>query len=132
MRPGGCLATRRTYLFAPFHAHAWPTRAVPAPFRRGVPRDASRDPVSATSIAELRPAWRRGPRDPAGTLIDMSDRPIMCMSVQGNDVVVGCSDHALYGFDATTGASGSRVVPLYCAFVCVFMLCVYLRVSCAV
>lgn len=39
-----------------------------------------------------------GPTDPAGTLVDLSDRPMMCMStdVVRGMAVIGGSDHALY------------------------------------
>lgn len=44
--------------------------------------------------------WRDGPIDPAGELIDASDRPLLCMSVsQAGDAVFGSADHACYGVD---------------------------------
>lgn len=42
--------------------------------------------------------WRAGPRDPSGRLIDASDRPLLCVSVSGEEVVVGSADHACYAF----------------------------------
>ncbi len=40
------------------------------------------------------------PRDPAGRLVDLSDRPISCASYNGtNEVVFGGTDHALYAVD---------------------------------
>ena len=53
--------------------------------------------------------WREGPVDPAGTLIDFSDRNLLCMSLASSagrtnttEVVVGSADHALYTFDLET------------------------------
>lgn len=40
------------------------------------------------------------PRDETGHLIDVSDRPLLCISSNSrNEVVVGSADHALYAFD---------------------------------
>lgn len=46
-------------------------------------------------------AWRAGPLDASGTLIDLSERPILCMAVSpsSREVVIGSSDHALYVLD---------------------------------
>lgn len=44
-----------------------------------------------------------GPIDPQGVMLDQSDRPALCMSVNDTEVVVGSSDHALYTFDLTNG-----------------------------
>ena len=53
--------------------------------------------------------WSEGPVDPAGTLIDFSDRNLLCMSLAPSvgrtnttEVVVGSADHALYTFDLET------------------------------
>jgi len=48
------------------------------------------------SIGDLARGWGRGPLDSEGTVIDFSDRPLLCMSHLGDEVVVGGSDHALY------------------------------------
>jgi hypothetical protein len=34
-----------------------------------------------------------------GALIDLSDRPTTCSATTGNEVVIGCTDHALYILD---------------------------------
>eukprot|EP00899_Mesostigma_viride_P014111 jgi/Mesvir1/22700/Mv14117-RA.1 len=44
-------------------------------------------------------AWYSGPMDPAGTQSSLSSVPILCMSVHGEEAVVGSSDHALYTVD---------------------------------
>ena len=56
-------------------------------------------------------AFRRGPRDPRGALVDCSDRPLLAMSVSddGADVVAGGADHAAHGVDAArAGAKPQR------------------------
>ena len=56
-------------------------------------------------------AFRRGPRDPRGALVDCSDRPLLAMSVSddGADVVAGGADHAAHGVDvARAGAKPQR------------------------
>lgn len=85
----------------------------------GVSRSAPGSSASATSRARLsaasvpaavasmpgRPArpvaWRTGPVDASGYLVDLSERPNLCMAVSptGREVVVGSSDHALYVID---------------------------------
>ncbi|CAN0081538.1 unnamed protein product, partial [Discosporangium mesarthrocarpum] len=47
--------------------------------------------------------WYHGPVDPAGKLVDLSDRNIMCLSVHGDEAVFGCADHALYCVSQETG-----------------------------
>lgn len=40
------------------------------------------------------------PTDESGNLVDVSDRPLLCMSSNSrNEIVVGSADHALYAFD---------------------------------
>lgn len=48
------------------------------------------------------------PLDPAGTLFDVSEMPVLCMSTRGGEVIVGCADHALYSVSLTPPTSGSR------------------------
>eukprot|EP00656_Telonema_subtile_P051437 TRINITY_DN6915_c0_g1_i3.p1 TRINITY_DN6915_c0_g1~~TRINITY_DN6915_c0_g1_i3.p1 ORF type:complete len:568 (+),score=118.45 TRINITY_DN6915_c0_g1_i3:131-1834(+) len=55
-------------------------------------------------------AWHQGPADPAGTVLDCSERPILCMSVHNDEAVLGGSDHALYVMNLNTGR---RVRSLY-------------------
>jgi WD40 repeat protein len=44
--------------------------------------------------------YSQPPIDPAGDLIDVSDRPISCSSYNGvNEIVFGGTDHALYAID---------------------------------
>lgn len=51
----------------------------------------------------------RPPADPAGRLCDASDRPLLCMSVRGEEVVVGGADHALYAYDIESGKLTRRL-----------------------
>ena len=55
-------------------------------------------------------AFRRGPRDPRGALVDCSDRPLLAMSVSddGADVVAGGADHAAHGVDVARAFSLAR------------------------
>ena len=50
--------------------------------------------------------WRLGPRDPAGVLLDLSDRPLVCCAAAdgGALVALGGCDHAAYVIDARAGA----------------------------
>lgn len=43
--------------------------------------------------------WMHGPSSPTGQLVNVSDRPSLCMSVRGNEACIGSSDHALYIVD---------------------------------
>lgn len=43
--------------------------------------------------------WMQGPSSSEGQLINVSDRPSLCMSVQGNEACIGSSNHALYVVD---------------------------------
>jgi nitrite reductase/ring-hydroxylating ferredoxin subunit len=47
--------------------------------------------------------WSKGPSDPKGTEIDVSDRPNTCISIRGNEAVIGSTDHALYAIDIHKG-----------------------------
>ncbi|GAQ85255.1 F-box and WD-40 domain protein 7 [Klebsormidium nitens] len=47
--------------------------------------------------------WNKGPMDEAGRVTKLSELPILCMSVLGNEAVVGSSDHAVYTVDLDTG-----------------------------
>ena len=58
--------------------------------------------------------WADGPKDPRGTLIDLSDRPNICMSVLGNEAVIGSSDHALYGIDIRKGVKSRTLYTKQC------------------
>eukprot|EP00941_MAST-03F_sp_MAST-3F-sp1_P004419 g4419.t1 len=50
-------------------------------------------------------SWRKSPKDPRGILCNLSDRPLLCMSLShdAKHVVVGSSDHALYVVDIESG-----------------------------
>ena len=39
--------------------------------------------------------WSQGPLDPEGTMLDLSDRNLLCMDVQNNLCVAGSADHGL-------------------------------------
>lgn len=58
--------------------------------------------------------WSQGPSDPRGTMIDLSDRPNMCMSVLDNEAVIGSSDHALYGIDIRKAAKSRTLYTKSC------------------
>ncbi|GBG65012.1 hypothetical protein CBR_g48759 [Chara braunii] len=40
--------------------------------------------------------WREGPVDPTGSLLQVSEQPLLCMAMHGREVAVGSSDHAIY------------------------------------
>jgi WD40 repeat protein len=42
------------------------------------------------------PRFADGPRDPAGTRVPLSERPVMCVSVFGDEAAFGISDHGLW------------------------------------
>ena len=46
--------------------------------------------------------WMKGPSIPEGTIVSISDRPSLCMSVRGNEACIGSSDHALYIVDCNS------------------------------
>lgn len=52
----------------------------------------------------LSPSWLRGPINESGSLCDICDQPIVCMSVNPNvdEFVVGSTDHALYVYEMET------------------------------
>jgi WD40 repeat protein len=91
----------------------------------GIRRPAARGPAAAPSSSEpaaaapastpptLTPQWWRGPLDAAGRLTDLSDRPTMCMAVDGArmEAVCGSSDHAVYGVDLRRGGGGAGGPP---------------------
>lgn len=57
--------------------------------------------------------WRTGPIDPRGVLHAASSRNLLCLAMSpvpgSNEAVVGSADHALYGFDYTTGKSTRKL-----------------------
>ena len=56
------------------------------------------------------------PSDPSGIQVDLSDRPILCLSSNGIDeVVFGCADHALYAvnIDSLMGGKPGRPKTMY-------------------
>lgn len=58
---------------------------------------------------QISPHWYRGPVDPAGRLVDLSDRPTMCMAVTGLEAACGNSDHAVYGVDLQRGCKSKSL-----------------------
>jgi len=61
--------------------------------------------------ASMNDAMARGPRDPRGSLVDCSDRPLLAMSVSddGKDIVACGADHAAHGVDVPRiGATPQR------------------------
>lgn len=107
--PGGPLGpvarSRPTPSFAPTMASAssasTPTSASAAAVRFGTSGD-----DDAVGLARLGSAWARGPRDPAGELVTVSHRPVLCSALdrRRNRVAIGSSDHAVYEVDVATAA----------------------------
>ena len=64
--------------------------------------------LSSITISELGAQWRAGPRNEAGHLVDLSDRPLLCMalSLDRNEAAIGGSDHAVYTIDLKSGRKG--------------------------
>ncbi|BFI25913.1 hypothetical protein MPTK2_1g25610 [Marchantia polymorpha subsp. ruderalis] len=65
-------------------------------------REARSKAIAMTNTSDLY-LWRTGPADSAGVALDLSDRPLMCMSVRGTEAAIGCSDHSVYTVDVATG-----------------------------
>ena len=62
--------------------------------------------VEVSSLARTRAgagSWTSGPVDARGRLLDVSGRPCTCVSVCGNEAVIGSTDHALYAVDVRKG-----------------------------
>ncbi len=59
------------------------------------------------SVARVSGQFAHGPVNPEGVLVDLSDRPMMCMStdVARGMAVIGSSDHALYEVRLSDGAA---------------------------
>ena len=73
--------------------------AAPPPFGRPRNQQHGITPAITNNDRFVRP-----PLDPAGTLCDASDRPLLCCSLSpGGELVVGSADHALYSYHAPTG-----------------------------
>ena len=71
------------------------------------PAQSSRFENSRSAVTAGNADYSSPPADPQGRLVDMSDRPIACSSYDGkNEVVFGCSDHALYAIDLSTPRKG--------------------------
>jgi len=52
--------------------------------------------------------YSRPPQDPAGRLVDVSDRPLACAAFNGtSEVVFGGTDHALYALDLSQPRRGA-------------------------
>lgn len=83
------------------------TRASAGPQLKALSPSAAplRDRESIEATNQIGRRWYQGPRDPAGRLLDLSDRPIMSVSLNPatGEVCLGCSDHAAYCVDLTTG-----------------------------
>ena len=61
--------------------------------------------LASITITELGVQWRTGPRVEAGQLVDLSDRPLLCMalSLDRNEAAIGGSDHSVYTVDLKSG-----------------------------
>eukprot|EP00760_Papus_ankaliazontas_P036575 PhM_4_TR8346/c0_g1_i2/m.17824/K10260/FBXW7, SEL10; F-box and WD-40 domain protein 7 len=55
-------------------------------------------------VTPLPATWQSGPLEPDGKVVDVSDRNLMCLDVQGYDAVVGSTDHGLKVYNLRTGA----------------------------
>lgn len=68
--------------------------------------------TAAAANARVTRGWWAGPSDPRGTLIELSDRPVLCGALDAERGVayVGSSDHATY---AIATATGKKVATLY-------------------
>lgn len=53
-------------------------------------------------MPKINSQWRRGPTN--DVLIEAHDRPINCISIDGNEVVTGSSDHSLKVLDISKGS----------------------------
>jgi WD40 repeat protein len=69
-------------------------------------------PERSVSAADVPPparleagTWATGPRDPAGVLSELSERPLLAMALnpRSSEVVIAGSDHALYTVDMLSG-----------------------------
>ena len=69
-------------------------------------RDYSSNGGEAPASSSGGSSYLRPPIDPAGALIDLSDRPLVCCSLNhdGSEAVFGGADHALYAVDIGAGA----------------------------
>jgi WD40 repeat protein len=72
--------------------------------RVGEPFEASEAHLSASFLPAVSRAWFDGPVDAAGTLVDLSERPVMCGAVDPERGItyLGCSDHATYAVSTET------------------------------
>jgi hypothetical protein len=71
------------------------------------------DPYSLSHIRSTNAPYADGerffvpPSDESGRLIDLSDRPLLCISSNlRNEVIIGSSDHALYAIDVNHSTRG--------------------------
>ena len=89
---------RLTVTAAPLTAHT--SRVLP-------PQLSPRKPFHAVAPQLQAPGaqWRRGPRDPSGALVPLSERPILCgdVDVASGIAVLGGADHVVYVVDSHTG-----------------------------
>lgn len=78
----------------------------------------STGPAAPAALPEAA-GWRRGPDAAGGLHCDVSDRPLLCMSVRGDSAVVGSADHGLVELNLSPcwrGAPPSRRRSLYTKF----------------
>eukprot|EP00898_Chlorokybus_atmophyticus_P002515 jgi/Chlat1/3264/Chrsp22S03521 len=65
-------------------------------------RTTSNETDTASATTTMAASWTTGPLDPAGTRVQLSEQPVVCMSVRGGEAVAGTTDHALYAMDVAT------------------------------
>lgn len=90
--------------------------ALEAPKRVNAPsHSASSHGISALPLEydalQVARGWEVGPVDPAGTVLDLSDRPVLCsaLSPDGSEVALGCSDHSVYTVDLRRRRKGRHL-----------------------
>ena len=119
-------APRRAPRERPLHGGRLPRRVRPRERRPGAGRRPAAVAACAFSRARVASwgnrevdaaaadAFRRGPRDPRGALVDCSDRPLLAMSVSddGADVVAGGADHAAHGVKDGGGCGRQAPAPV--------------------
>jgi hypothetical protein len=92
------------------------SRAVDAPNPRVTASSIISDPYSLSQIRTSNAPYAVGqtfftpPLDPSGRLVDVSDRPLLCLSSNlRNEVIVGSADHALYAIDVSSTSTRAPI-----------------------
>ena len=83
-----------------------PTAASAASARRRAPQQRQRQPDHPAEEVDFG-FLAEPPADPRGTLVEISDRPLVCAASLGDRVVIGGTDHALYEIDLSASPASS-------------------------